>query len=430
METFGQIVRRHLAEHAGMSLRELAKRAHLDPGHLSRVVRDLRRPSDEVAAALDNALCADGELRRAAEALRAAEVSVASVWSTPSVRSGWAYQDIALPDDPFLREVMIPVDRREFLLASAAALTTGRTAPRHVDPALVGYFNEQLEGHYRADMMLGPHDLIATVSAQYQLIDRLSRASAGRTRKGLLGVGVAYAALVGWLYQDAGDVSAALFWRGITQEVAHRCGDPNLIGYALNNYASIRTDLGDGEGVMELCSAALRGTQKHSPKLRVMTLQQQAHGASLLGDRALVDKLLDEAAPLVDQVDDELPWGNACRRTPGYIEVQRATCYGRLGLGQEAADLWAQTIGQTPQAAHRDVGVYLARRATACATAHHPDQAVDVARSAVRIAQETGSARVCRELRTLNTSMRPWQSAAVGQQMTDVLAPIMEGTAG
>ncbi|MER6172975.1 hypothetical protein [Streptosporangium sp. NPDC001681] len=40
-------------------------------------------------------------------------------------------------------------------------------------------------------------------------------------------------------------------------------------------------------------------------------------------DKELVDRLLDRAAELVDQVDDEHPWGNACRRTRGYSEVQQ-----------------------------------------------------------------------------------------------------------
>ncbi|MEW5536293.1 hypothetical protein [Streptomyces cyaneofuscatus] len=61
------------------------------------------------------------------------------------------------------------VHRRAFTSVAAAALVVGPVAPQHVDPALVGYFQQQLEGHYRADMFLGPHDLIGTVSAQYQL---------------------------------------------------------------------------------------------------------------------------------------------------------------------------------------------------------------------------------------------------------------------
>ncbi|MFJ5141024.1 Twin-arginine translocation pathway signal [Streptomyces sp. NPDC088707] len=314
-----------------------------------------------------------------------------------------------------------------FLTVTAAALVPGPTAPQHVDPGLVDYFQSQLEGHYRADMLLGPHDLIGTLGPQYQLIDKLTRSATGDTRRRLLRVGAAYAALVGWLYQDAGDLSAAAFWRGVTQEVALRARDPHLVGYAMVNSAQVRTDLGDGAGVVDLCEAALDDDQV-VPKIRVMAMQQQAHGASLMHDRDAVDRLIDGAGRILPRDDDDLPWGNACRRTPGYLEVQRATCYGRLGLGAEASDLWSQVLDAVPATARRDRGVYMARHATAAATAREPEQAVEIARDVAVIAVETGSARMRRELATLERAMRPWQDAPVGRDLAEALAPVTEGS--
>ncbi|MFF3493725.1 Twin-arginine translocation pathway signal [Streptomyces sp. NPDC002795] len=316
--------------------------------------------------------------------------------------------------------------RRSFVSVTAAALVAGPVRPQHVDPALIGYFQEQLEGHYRADMLLGPHDLIGTVSAQYQLIDKLVRSAKGETRRGLLRVGAAYAALVGWLYQDAGDMQGASFWRGVTQEIAMRSRDPHLIGYSLVNQAQVRTDLGDGAAVIDLCEAAREDERLLVPKVRIMAMQQQAHGASLTNDRDTVDELIDGADSLLSRVDDDLPWGNACRRTPGYLEVQRATCYGRLGLGREAGALWSQVLDIVPETARRDRGVYMARQATAAAVAKDPDQAVHIARDVADIAVETRSARMRRELSTLQRAMRPWQDAPIGQELNDVLATVTE----
>lgn len=319
------------------------------------------------------------------------------------------------------------VKRRAFVSVTAAALVAGPLAPQHVDPALIDYFQQQLEGHYRADMFLGPHDLIGTVSAQYQLIDKLIRSAKGETRRGLLRVGAAYAALVGWLYQDAGDMDGASFWRGVTQEIAMRSRDPHLLGYSLVNQAQVRTDLGDGPAVIDLCEAALDDAGRLVPKVRIMAMQQQAHGASLTGDRDAVDQLIDQANGLLGRVDDDLPWGNACRRTPGYLEIQRATCYGRLGLGVEAVSLWDQVLDIVPETARRDRGVYLARHATAAAGAGEPDQALEIARTAAGIAVETRSARMRRELVTLQRAMRPWQDAPVGRDLDEVLASVTEG---
>ncbi|WP_189780423.1 hypothetical protein [Streptomyces capitiformicae] len=126
--------------------------------------------------------------------------------------------------------------------------------------------------------------------------------------------------------------------------------------------------------------------------------------------------------------NDDLPWGNACRRTPGYLEVQRATCYGRLGLGVEAVSLWSQVLDVVPETARRDRGVYLARHATAAAGAGEPDQALEIVRTVADIAVETRSACLCRELVTLQRAMLPWQDAPVGQDLAEVLAPVTEGS--
>lgn len=205
-----------------------------------------------------------------------------------------------------------------------------------------------------------------------------------------------------------------------------RSRDPHLIGYSLVNQAQVRTDLGDGHAVIDLCEAALDDTPRILPKVRIMAMQQQAHGASLTGDRTAVDHLLDQADGLLGRVDDDLPWGNACRRTPGYLEVQRATCYGRLGLGREADSLWSQVLTIVPETARRDRGVYLARHATAAAGAREPDHALEIARTAAEIAVETRSARMARELATLEQAMRPWHDAPVGRDLAEVLAPVTE----
>ena len=308
----------------------------------------------------------------------------------------------------------------------AADTCRGSACPRRLAFPIGGAGRPQLEGHYRADMFLGPHDLIGTVSAQCQLIDKLVRSAKGETRRGLLCVGAAYAALVGWLYQDAGDMDGAGFWRGVTQEIAIRSRDPHLIGYSFVNQAQVRTDLGDGHAVIDLCEAALDNADHLVPKVRILAMQQQAHGASLAGERRSVDQLLDEAVRLLPRIDDDLPWGNACRRTPGYLEVQRATCYGRLELDAEAGALWAQVLTVVPETARRDRGVYMARQATAAATARQPDQALEIARTVATIVAETRSARMRRELTALERAMRPWHDAPVGQDLTEVLAPVTQ----
>lgn len=72
--------------------------------------------------------------------------------------------------------------------------------------------------------------------------------------------------------------------------------------------------------------------------------------------------------------------------------------------------------------------MYLARHATAAAGVGEPDRALEIARAVADIAVETRSARMARELVTLQRAMRPWQDAPVGRDLAEVLAPVTEGS--
>ncbi|MBG0818610.1 hypothetical protein [Planomonospora sp. ID82291] len=296
---------------------------------------------------------------------------------------------------------------------------------QHVAPELVPYFAEQLKGHYMADMYLGPHHLIPTVIAQHRLICDLAGQAPDDLRREFLRVGAAYAALVGWLYQDAGDLRQSAGWRAETLDMAHRAHDPQLVGYALVNKAMLRTDTGDGPGVVDLAAAVLADAGQLCPKVRILAMQQRAHGRSLMRDRAGCDRSLEEAAHLTDAIDDDFAWGNAARRTPRYLDVQRATCYGRLGLHAEAAQLWDSALARQPSTSQRDVGVFRARFATALAATGESGQAVAVAGDVVRLIGETGSARMKTALLGIRSAMKPWARTPHGRQMGEMLRTII-----
>jgi hypothetical protein len=134
-------------------------------------------------------------------------------------------------------------------------------------------------------------------------------------------------------------------------------------------------------------------------------------------------------ARLVGHVEVE-EYGTACRRTDGYVEVQRATCYGRLGLADDADRLWQQIIPAAPASARRDVGVWSARHAVAAARQGEPERAVDLTRQASALAVETCSARARRELAAVAAAMAPWRARPLGQELADVLTPFTTDETG
>ncbi|GIH67748.1 hypothetical protein [Sphaerimonospora thailandensis] len=293
-----------------------------------------------------------------------------------------------------------------------------------VAPELVVYFLEQLPGHYKADMWLGPRHLIPTVATQAQLIRELVHAADAPVRRSLLNAGVAYAALLGWLYQDAGDTQRSGAWRDVALDMAHRSQDPQLISYALTNKAMLAIDLQDGHGAVDYAEAALTNESKLCPKVQVLALVHQAHGHSMLPEKNkdLVDRLLDHAAELVDHVDDEHPWGNACRRSIGYIDVQRATTYLRLGAYQEAVALWDRILGSAPESAQRDNGVFWARQAGALAAIPEPERVVQIASATAAIAERTGSSRLRQELKAIPRRASAWAGTAPGRELAEIIS--------
>lgn len=294
-------------------------------------------------------------------------------------------------------------------------------------PEVVDYFRSQLAGHYTADMYLGPHHLIPTVQAQAELIIGLVGTADAPVRRGLLDAGSAYAALLGWLHQDAGDLAASARWRDTTLSLAHRSGDPQLVSYALTNKAMLALDQGDGRAVVDYAGAAIAPVRELSAKTRLMALQHQAQGHAMLGDRATADRLLDQAAMLVGRVDDEYPWGNSCRRTPHHAEVQRATCYGRTGRAADAADaasLWDQVMDSMPASARRDNAVFRARQSAALACIPDPDRAVQAAAEAASAVRATGSARLRREIRAIPRQAAAWAGTSAGRDLREIVASV------
>ena len=383
MADFTAEIRRLMTER-GMSLRGLARAAGYDPSYLSKILSGRKPASPYVARCLDEALGAGGAIERIA----------------------------SQPPDP-------QAGRRSPALAEAH--------PGPVAPELVGYFRGQLPGHYQADMFLGPRHLIPTVKTQTELIIQLIQTAEATVRRDLLGVGAAYTALLGWLYQDAGDLPSSARWRDLTLALAHRSGDPQLVSYALTNKAMMAVDLGDGRAVVDFAQAALADQAQLCPKVRVLALQHQAHGFAMLQDRPEADRLLDAAETLTEWVDDDYPWGNACRRTPAYVQVQRATCYGRTGRLADAADaaaLWDQILGEMPEELRRDNAVFHARQAAALAALPDPERVTSIAADAASLVQATGSARLRRELVALGDQARGWPQAAARRELGEIIASI------
>lgn len=319
------------------------------------------------------------------------------------------------------------VDRRTLLAGSLASLTLAPLGQRRpVEPETIDHFRRQLGGHWGADRELGPHILLSTAVAECEAVLHMVDVTRQAMHHEVLNLATAYTGFVAWLYQDAGNLSACDRWLDRTLELAHRSGDADLLAYALSSKAMVRTDIDDGVGATELAEAALVNAGQTSDKARVMAMQHAALGHAITGDRDAVDRLLDHIGQLLEQAQSDVrAWGgDRLHDSPGHVvAVHRATCYGRLGLAEQAADLWSGlALDTTP--GRRDRGVYLARHALALLDAGEPQEAARRAAAGAPLLANTGSARMRREFGRLHDKAVPWTGTNAGRDLTDLLDTI------
>jgi hypothetical protein len=421
-QMFG-LVLRQLRAQAGLSLRELGKRALYDYTRLSRAENgETLIPAGKVRL-LDEVLRAGGMLIALREAAGGPAPSLAA-------RPGGAADgepvmlELRLPDG---RIVHVTISRRHFsqLLATAALspvlpgitgpgqserITRAMEQPARIDGEVIGYFRRILAEHYAADKMLGARRLLRPVLAQIEVIDELRKGARPAYAQPLLQVLSQYGETAGWLQQDLGNLSAAADWTRQAAEWAQCAGDTQLAAYMLVRQSNIACLTDDHGAVVQLAAAARRVPGPMDPKLTALASQQEARGHALLGDFGTCFALLDQAAGALGghcgAVNPNAPV-YLHHYDLGVLEEQTAACYRAAGRADTAITILQNKISAMPARLTRDHGHLTAKLAVAVTQARQPDpsRAAQLGMTAIDAAHRTGSARIMRELHTLDREL-------------------------
>ena len=419
------LVLRYFRNRTERSLRELGKLALYDYSRISRAENgEILIPVEQVRV-LDKILDADGllvALRQAAEPQPC----------TPAL--GLAVVGGDLDSEPVILELRMPdggslpvtISRRQFtqLLTSGAlaSLLPGATDPENaqrliraidqparLDDDVLGYFRRMLAEHYTADKMLGPHRLLRPVLAQIEVMDDLRKSAQAPHVEPLMQVLAQYAEMAGWLHQDAGSLDAAAQWSRRATEWAHCAGDQEMVAYMLIRQSNIACLTDDHAAVVQLAAAAqkISGTD---PKLTALASQQEARGHALLGNFDPCFARLETAADLLRE-HPQVSHPNVPVYLHHYdtdtLEEQSAVCYRAAGQGDKAITILQSKIDKMPPTMLRDRGHLTAKLAVAMVHGKEPapDRATELGLSALGAAKQTGSARIRREVRTLQSQL-------------------------
>jgi tetratricopeptide (TPR) repeat protein len=233
------------------------------------------------------------------------------------------------------------------------------------------------------------------------------RAAAGRNRADLFVLRTRYAEFAGWLHQDSGHWSAAVWWTERALSSAQETGDQLMTSYVLVK----KSQQAEADGDARLSIAYARAAQTAASltaTVRAVALQQEAHGLALLGQADDCQRKLDQALELAARPSDEDQEGPARYCIPEFVEIARANCLMKLGRPRQAVDIFERGLATLPSHHYRDRGVYLGQLAVAHALEGEADPAVARGRQAHEIARATRSHRIVRELRTLRGKLNRW----------------------
>ncbi|MFD7907381.1 hypothetical protein ACFV4G_34750 [Kitasatospora sp. NPDC059747] len=291
-----------------------------------------------------------------------------------------------------------------------AASSQGLSAP--IDPEFfVSHLRTVMPGHYKAANLLGSRHALDAVTRHVDLLDRLQQSTGGSTRDELLAIGARTAEFLGWLNQDLGDFSGALFWSDRAMEWAQESGDDVMAAYVLFRKSNQATAQRNAQKAVSLARAAQRSAGA-THRIRALAAQQEAQGHALMGNPRFAQAKFDEAhelaaAPDDSHADDALDLAYC---TPTYIEMQRANCLIDFGDPRTAVGMFESELRSLPPIYRNDQGVYLSRLARAYAVSGEPEQAAAAAGRALSIAIDTESARTMSELSAAGKALQRWHA--------------------
>jgi hypothetical protein len=305
-----------------------------------------------------------------------------------------------------------PMQRRKMLAAGAASLLTlsvaGSRIPSRGQPDAVLRTWSEVFGQIRAlGQQAGPEVVLPTLIAATHTLQQIAVTTTARTRRECYVLASRYAEFAGWMAQEAGLDSAALWWTDQAVKLASAGGDHELAAYALVRRALIELYAGDALHTISLARQAQREPAA-SDRIRGLAAQREAQGHALAGDYPNCQRALERAETWLEQTTTGPGPILGSATVNNTVGLTTAWCLHDLGRPAQAAELLDRELGTVPPTAHRFHARWGARRALAYATSGELDHTCDLSRSLLADLAIADSATVRSDVRTLTRTLRRW----------------------
>jgi transcriptional regulator with XRE-family HTH domain len=370
--TFGEHLT-NLMDEREVGIRELAKRTHFDPSHLSKIRASKRNPSPGMARELDSALGAKGQLTETAE--RTAK---------ETAPRGTVFDD---------EDRIIQAMRR----------------PSRVDETLIESFIKILAAQRQAEDSIGAVPLIKPVTAQLNAIESLCRAARGPIRPKVVDIAAQWAEFTGWLYTSTGNYSDAGTWFDRALEWSIESGNTTLSATSLSFKGHVAFLSGQAGPMIGLSRAAQRDSSVWVGQ-RAYDSFQEARGLAIIGDSKAAVRKIDEGAERAEiangQDNERPPW--IYYYTRNFFGLEQGLAYRFLGrdipaFNEKAITSLTSALNEMDDGGSSEwAAEYMHHLAIAYMQADAPENACRTSRDILRIARFTESERLVKRLNGLH----------------------------
>ncbi|MFJ9517631.1 helix-turn-helix domain-containing protein [Kitasatospora sp. NPDC101801] len=416
---------------AGLTLTRLAELLSYSKGHLSKIERGHKVPPPGLARRCDAQLSAGGELERLvaddprrswkATGPEAEEHSLPRIGHESSRSAGG-------------------LGRRQLLAAGASSLLGGslvhslpplvvsatRERAAAADSAPLEIFQSQFDQMRRLGQVVASDTLLPLLTAQTHTLGELAVRADTVTRGRMLALAARYAEYAGWIAQEAGDNSSALWWTAQAVELAEAGGDRHLASYALVRRALVTFYAGDAALTVQLVGPAQAGGLP--PRIRGLAAQREAQGHALAGEESACLRSLDRARELLAKADAEGGGGAPVLGTTNLTDpaaMVTGWCLYDLGLANRAADVLDRELLRIPAHAVRSRARYGLRCALAHAARGEPERACELASELLPHVAELRSATIQADVGRLARELYRFRASRPVRDLEPLLAGVL-----
>jgi hypothetical protein len=416
MTSFGDLMARLMAEQ-GVSLHRLAKIVHYDVGYLSKVRSGKKPASRKLAAQLDSALKAGGELESLAPQPQPTRF-IAGSDGWPTLGDHW----LALPTAQ--AGVATETQPWPYGLAPAAGST--------VTAADVAVIRGMLDALMASERQFGGGHARGYASDYLRGIvwPQLRARASHPVFRDLCAVSVEFSLRVASMQLDVGNAAASRALLGAALPLAQETGDPVVVAWVLARFGELDMHEKHVDRAMAYTRGAAAMARRSPAGARSFIFAKHALAIAMTGDRTEALRVLGQ----VHSAYENAGRGGEPAWMRGYglehLRHDEGRCLNYLGMGDQAVQ--AAEDSMRARRFSRPKAFSLAVQAIGHAKSKDKavDRACEIGHELITITSQLASDRVRTQLANVLTTLRPYRMSAPVQELMEAAQPVLRDSPG